>query len=99
MTFQGLLKAITESKLFFRNGRSSEIAILSAFFVLSVGGFLQSSAQPHESAARPLEKGSHATSKGHTLLIPVAAMGKCKQANEFQLRHYGHPIIVYEQNR
>ena len=30
-------------------------------------------------------KGSQATSKGHTpLLIPVAAMGKCKQANEFQ---------------
>ena len=25
------------------------------------------------------------------LLIPVAAKGKCKQANEFQSRHYGHP--------
>ena len=36
-------------------------------------------------------KGPQATSKGHTpLLIPVAAMGKCKQANEFQSRHYGH---------
>ena len=29
------------------------------------------------------------------LLIPVAAMGKCKQANEFLSRHYGHPIINY----
>ena len=35
------------------------------------------------------------------LLIPVAAMGKCKQANEFQSRHYGHPtsLIIHEQNR
>ena len=30
-----------------------------------------------------------------TLLIPVAAMGKCKQANKFQSRHYGHRIINY----
>ena len=45
-------------------------------------------------------KGLQATSKGHApLLIPVAAMGKCKQANEFQSRHYGHPtsLIVHEQ--
>ena len=35
------------------------------------------------------------------LLIPVAAMGKCKQANEFQSCHYGHPtsLIIHEQNR
>ena len=27
-------------------------------------------------------------------------MGKCKQANEFQSRHYGHPpLIIHEQNR
>ena len=36
-------------------------------------------------------KGPQATSKGHTHL-PVAAMGKCKQANEF---HYGHQIVNY----
>ena len=41
-------------------------------------------------------KGPQATSKGHgPLLISVAAMGKCKQANEFQSHHYGHPIINY----
>ena len=28
------------------------------------------------------------------MLIPVAAMGKCKQANEFQLCHYDHPILI-----
>ena len=47
-------------------------------------------------------KGLQATSKGHTpLLIPIAAMGKCKQANEFQWCHYGHPtsLINLEQNR
>ena len=35
------------------------------------------------------------------LLIPVAAMGKCKQANEFQSRHYGHPtsLIIHERNQ
>ena len=48
-------------------------------------------------------KGPQATSKGHPppLLIPVAAMGKCKQANEFQSRHYGHPtsLIIHEWNR
>ena len=46
-------------------------------------------------------KGPQATSKGHApLLIPVAAMGKCKQANEFQSRHYGHPLlIIHERNR
>ena len=51
---------------------------------LSVEGFLQSSTLPHESVAGRY-KVPHATSKGHApLLIPVAAMGKCKQANEFQ---------------
>ena len=47
-------------------------------------------------------KGPQATSKGHApLLIPVATMGKCKQANEFQLCHYGHLtlLIIHEQNR
>ena len=47
-------------------------------------------------------KGPLATSKGHApLLIPVAAMGKCKQANEFQLCHYGHltSLIIHEHNR
>ena len=35
-------------------------------------------------------KGLQATSKGHaSWLILVAVMGKCKQANEFQLHHYG----------
>ena len=33
---------------------------------------------------------------GHApLLIPVATMGKCKQANKFQSPHYGHLIINY----
>ena len=46
-------------------------------------------------------KGPQATSKGHApLLIPVATMGKCKQANEFQLRHYGDlSLIIHEQNQ
>ena len=37
----------------------------------------------------------------HLLLIPVAAMGKCKQANKFQLHHYGHltSLIIHERNR
>ena len=59
---------------------------------LSVGGFLQSSAQPHESAASPLQRAAgHIKGIRPPLLILVAAMGKCKQANEFQLHHYGHP--------
>ena len=34
------------------------------------------------------DKGPQATSKGNAPLVDsVAAMGKCKQANEFQLRH------------
>ena len=42
-------------------------------------------------------KGLQATSKGHTpLLIPIAAMGKCKQANKYQSRHYGHSLIIHE---
>ena len=48
-------------------------------------------------------KGLQATSKGHAppLLIPVAAMETCKQANEFHSRHYGHPtlLIIHEKNR
>ena len=41
-------------------------------------------------------KGPQATSKGHApLLIPVSTMGECKQANEFQSRHYGHTTIYY----
>ena len=41
-------------------------------------------------------KGLQATSKGHIpLLVSVAAMGKYKQANEFQWRHYGHLVINY----
>ena len=32
--------------------------------------------------------------KGHApWLVPVAAKGDCKQANDFQSRHCGHPII------
>ena len=46
-------------------------------------------------------KGPQATSKGHApLLISVAAMGKFKQANEFQLHHYGHltSLIIHDWN-
>ena len=45
-------------------------------------------------------KGLQATSKGHTpLLIPVVPIGKCKQANEFQLCHFGDwLLIIHEQN-
>ena len=40
-------------------------------------------------------KGLQATSKGHApLLIQVAAMGKCKQANNFQSHAYGHPTSL-----
>ena len=72
------------------------------FFFLSVGGFLQSSTQPHESANRPLQRATgHIKGTCPPLLIPVAAMGKCKQANEFQSRHYGHltSLVIHEQNR
>ena len=44
-------------------------------------------------------KGLQATSKGHaSLVILVATMGKCKQANEFQSCHYGHLtlLIIHE---
>ena len=65
---------------------SYKIFLVLCFFFVSVRGFLQNSAQPHESATRSLQRAA-----GHTpsLLISFAAMGKCKQANEFQLRHYG----------
>ena len=45
--------------------------------VISVGGFLQRSTQPHET--RPLQRATHHI-KGTHLIDPV---GKCKQANEF----------------
>ena len=77
------------------------IFVLISLVFLSVGGFLKSSAQPHESAARPLQRAAGCI-KGTRppLLISVPTMGKCKQANEFQLRHYGHPtsLIIHEQN-
>ena len=61
-----------------------------------VGGLLQSSAQPHERPARPLQRATgHVKKTRPSLLIPVTAMGKCKQANEFQLWHYGHLVINY----
>ena len=68
---------------------------------LSVGGFLQSSAQPHESAARPLQRAAGHIKGTCPLLIPVAAMGKCKQVNEFQSHQYGHPtsLIIHERNQ
>ena len=42
-----------------------------------------------------LYKGLHATSKGHIpFLIPVAAMGKRKQAMNFKTTiMHGHPVI------
>ena len=77
--------------------------LFSVFFFLSVGGFLQSSAQPHESAARPLQRAVGHIKGIHPLVDSGCrrAMGKCKQANEFQLHHYGHPtsLIIHERNR
>ena len=69
---------------------SMSYKIFLVLFFLSVGGVPPS----HMKVPQDHYKGLQATSKGHTvppLLIPVAAMGKCKQANEFQSRHYGHP--------
>ena len=69
-------------------------------FYLSAGGFFQSSAQPHESAARQQQRA--ASHNRHTsLLIPVATIGKCKQGNEFQSHHYGHLalLIIHERDR
>ena len=60
-----------------------------------LGRFLKSSTQPHESVARPLQRAAGHIKETRPLLIPVAVMGKCKQANEFQLRHYDHMIINY----
>ena len=41
-------------------------------------------------------KGLQATSKEHApMLIPVAAMGRCKQANEFQSRHLWSPYLIH----
>ena len=51
-------------------------------FFLSPRGFLQSTAWPHQSTARPLERASsHHQSDTPSLFIPVATMGKCKQIN------------------
>ena len=57
--------------------------------IVSVGGFLQSSPQPHEPDQC---RGPHAHIKvTHTLLVDYGvAMGKSKQANEFEC--HGHPI-------
>ena len=60
----------------------------SSFF-LSV---VLEAAQLHESAARPVQRGTGHIKGTHPLVVPVAAMGKCKRANKFQLRHYSHPI-------
>ena len=45
-------------------------------------------------------KGLHTTSKGHaTLLIPVAAMGNCEQANEFQQRRHGPKLSTTQMSQ
>ena len=36
----------------------------------------------------------HEKKNTHPLLIPIAAMGKCKQANKFQSRRYNHPLLI-----
>ena len=65
---------------------------------ICVGGFPPSSAQPHESAARPLQK-AHATSKGHApLLILVAAIGN-KPINFISTIMVTWSLIIHEQNQ
>ena len=59
-------------------------------FFLSIGEFLQSSAQPHESAARPLQRAVGHIKRTRPIVDSGDAMEKCKQANKFQSRHYGY---------
>ena len=61
--------------------------INSFLFFFSPRGFLRSTAQPHQSTARPLERAPNhiQVTRPSSLFIPVAVIGKCKQINNSNL--------------
>ena len=74
------------------------LSTLSVFF--SPRGFLRSTAQPHQSTAKPLERAPNPikVTRPSSLFIPVAAMGECKQINKSNLLYVSDVIslIIHE---
>ena len=77
------------------------LVFLSTWGVISVGGFLQSSTQPHESAVRPLQRAAGHINGTCPLVNSSCHHGKVQASKQISITSLWSPesLIIHEQSR